>query len=85
MTNGGGAYKPGIVVINEELSWARRCHFPRLNGKVTLATRGWEDNHGGKENLSSPWRIGKKNTEPHGGGAFQDKNNNTAAARISVD
>ena len=27
MTNGGGAYKPGIVLIDEELSWARRCHF----------------------------------------------------------
>lgn len=41
MTIGGGAYKPGIVLINEELSWARRCHFsPRLNGKFTLATRG---------------------------------------------
>lgn len=73
MTNGGGAYKPGIVRINEELSWARRCHFfPALMASSHLP-------HGAK--LSNLFRIGKKNTEEsHGGGASKNKNNNGGGA-----
>ena len=55
MTNGGGAYKPGIVLIDEELSWARRCHFfPALMASSHLP-------HGAK--LSNLFRMEKKNTE----------------------
>ena len=70
--HGGGAYKPGIVLIDEELSWARRCHFSPLEWQVHTCHTGAK--------LSTLVRIGKKNTESHGGGAFQNNKNNGGGA-----
>ena len=58
--------------------------FPPLEWQVHTCHTGVgfskDNKHGGKAKLSNIVRIGKKNTEPHGGGVSYNKNNNGGGA-----